>query len=60
MARARPALEDHRRLFEQPCARFWRSREWRPGLIAGALGGLVAAIALLGLSQVTEFLYFQF
>jgi hypothetical protein len=34
--------------------------EWRPSLVAGVIGGVVAVIALLGLSQITEFLYFQF
>jgi hypothetical protein len=60
MAGARPALGDQSALFDQPFASFWRSLEWRPSLVAGVIGGVVAVIALLGLSQITEFLYFQF
>jgi hypothetical protein len=60
MTQAGAALDGDHRALDQPVARFWRQFEWRPGVISGVVSALIAAIALLGLSQVTEFLYFQF
>jgi D-alanyl-lipoteichoic acid acyltransferase DltB (MBOAT superfamily) len=60
MTQAGAALDGDHRALDQPVARFWRQFEWRPGVISGVVSALIAAFALLGLSQVTEFLYFQF
>jgi D-alanyl-lipoteichoic acid acyltransferase DltB (MBOAT superfamily) len=60
MTRAKAVLDDNVGTFEQPAAKLWRYVEWRPGAVSGVVAALTALIALLSLSQVTQFLYFQF
>ncbi|MGF1498607.1 MAG: MBOAT family O-acyltransferase [Elainellaceae cyanobacterium] len=38
----------------------WKNSEWRPTVLWAGLTSAIAVIAFLGLSQVSEFIYFQF
>ena len=60
MARFEPALNAHVKPAEQPFARFWGAFRWQPNTAYGIVVSAVAVIAILGLSQISEFLYFQF
>ncbi len=57
MARCRPAL-NFDTLEQTPSHLQWIA--WKPSRLWAALGGAIAVIALLNLSRVSEFLYYQF
>jgi len=50
----------------QPCDssqwidRLWKNFQWKPNKIWSAILGIMTAVSLLGMTRVSEFLYFQF
>lgn len=40
--------------------KFWRKLSWNPGVVWSSIVGIITGISLLGLTHVSEFLYFQF
>ena len=60
MARFEPALDQHVGSDQQPLVGWARRLQWYPSLRWAVPVGLMAAVSLLSLSQISEFLYFQF
>jgi len=57
MIRIKPALETYNDEIRVDKTAFF---QWKPSKIWAVGAGLIAALSILGLSQVSEFLYFQF
>ncbi|MEM7255544.1 MAG: MBOAT family protein [Pseudomonadota bacterium] len=60
MARMRPALDEHVADLPDSTPKFWTRYAWRPGFAAGVVTAGIGLAAVLGLSRISEFLYFQF
>ena len=60
MARTVPALEDHVKPQEQPLWWLWQHVAWEPTRGWALVTATVGIVAILGLSRISEFLYFQF
>lgn len=60
MARMAPALDDHVKPQSQPLWRLWQHLVWQPTRGWALVTASVGIMAILGLSRISEFLYFQF
>ncbi|HHH38949.1 MAG TPA: MBOAT family protein [Sedimenticola sp.] len=60
LARFKPALDAHLKPAQQPFHRFWQRYSWQPNGGWALITALISAAALLSLSRISEFLYFQF
>ena len=60
MARIKPAIDAHVKPADQPFREFWQRFRWRPSPAWAITTAGIATAAVLGMSQVSEFLYFQF
>lgn len=60
MARMHPALDDHVKQQSQPLGWLWQHVLWQPTRSWALITAAVGIVAMLGLSRISEFLYFQF
>ncbi len=60
MVKFKPALDAHVKPSEQPFFNIWKNITWSPTTIWAASIALLSGTALLSLSSISEFLYFQF
>jgi len=60
MNRFEPALEEHVISEQKPLLPWMQKIQWRPSVRWAIVIGIIAAVTLLSLSRVSEFLYFQF
>ena len=60
MIRVKPTFDNKGISVDQPFASIWEKIQWRATPQWAVVMSLVAAGAILGLSQISEFLYFQF
>ena len=60
MARMHPALDDHVKPQPQPLGWLWQHVLWQPTRSWALITAAVGIVAMLGLSRISEFLYFQF
>jgi hypothetical protein len=60
LARIKPAIDAHVRPADQPFKKFWERFQWRISPGWAITVSIIATTAILGMSQVSEFLYFQF
>lgn len=60
MGRFSPALDRPERALPAPVERVLGVAGWRPGLMWSCAAGVMAAICILSLTRVSQFIYFQF
>ena len=60
MSRFDPVLNEHVKSNQKPLLPMAQKIKWQPSTWWAVIMGIIAAVALLSLNQISEFLYFQF
>ncbi|MCP4267430.1 MAG: MBOAT family protein [Candidatus Brocadiaceae bacterium] len=55
-----PAIDAQGFSLKRPIARYWQLLQWRPTIAWGIITSFIAVAAMMGLTRISEFLYFQF